>query len=444
MMRHTGRTMNIGGSMALPPDATVEEMAAVLRFVLGRHQALRSRLLFPAAPDEGARPRQEVFASGEAALHVIDVDEDDDAAAVAEATRWDYEMTPFDYAAEWPVRMAVVRQAGTLTHLVVQYGHVMVDGTSLAVVSDDLRNLDPATGAAAEPLTAVTPLELARMQAGPAGRRQSAKSLRYWQGVLEGIEARRFGESDDPREPRFWEILCYSPAMHLGLESVAARTGVATSQVLLAAYAIALARITGRNPSVAHVVVNNRFRPGMAQSVAQISQSSLCAIDVADCTFDDAVARAWKAGKDALMHGYYDHDDHAALLADVERRRGERVDISCYVNDRRGPDQPGLADRVATEEELRAALKRTRLRWDRKFPTYDGSLFLHVDPGPDGNVPDRDRPDEREQPAVYISLWVDTHCLAPAEIEAFARDLEAVIVEGALDPKAHSRVYSAG
>ena len=54
--------------------------------------------------------------------------------------------------------------------------------------------------------------------------------------------------------------------------------------------------------------------------------------------FDDVVARAWKAGKDAFMHGYYDIADHTALLEDIERRRGEPVDISCYVNDRRGPD----------------------------------------------------------------------------------------------------------
>jgi len=443
-MQRTGRTMNIGGVMALPPGTPVEEMTGVLRFVLGRHQALRTRLLFPDSPDDGIHPQQAVSESGEAALRVIDIDEDDDAAAVAEETRSDYEYTPFDYAVEWPVRMAVVRQGGRLTHLVVQYGHVMVDGASLAVVSEDLRNLDPATGAAMTPLVAVTPLELARMQAGTAGRRQSAKSLRYWESVLDSIPARRFGESDDPREPRFWEILCYSPAMHLGLESVAARTGAATSHVLLAAYAVALARITGRNPSVAQVVVNNRFRPGLAQSVSQISQNSLAAIDVADCAFDDVVARAWKAGKDAFMHGYYDIADHAALLEDVERRRGEPVDISCYVNDRRGPDQPGLADRVATEEQLRAALKRTRLRWDRKFPMYDGSFFLHVDSGPDTNVPGRDVPEERESPAVYFAIWADTHCLAPAEIEACARELEAVVVEAALDPGARTRVYSAG
>lgn len=441
-MQRTGRTMNIGGVMELPPGTPVEEMTGVLRFVLGRHQALRTRLLFPDPEAEGGvHPQQVVSESGESALCVIDVDEDDDAAAVAEEARSAYEFDPFDYATEWPVRMAVVRQAGRLTHLVVQYGHVMVDGASLTVVSDDLRNLDRVTGAAAaEALTAVTPLELARMQDSPAGRRQSGKSLRYWEAVLDSVPARRFGESDDPREPRFWEILCYSPAMHLGLESVAARTGAATSHVLLAAYAVALARITGRNPSVAQVVVNNRFRPGLAQAVSQISQNSLCAIDVADCTFDEVVARAWKAGKDAFMHGYYDIGDHAALIEEVERRRGEPVDISCYVNDRRGPDLPGLADRVATEEQLRAALKRTRLRWDRKFPMYDGSFFLHVDSGPDTNVPGRDIPEERELPAVYFAIWADTHCLAPAEIEACARELEAVVVEAALDSGVRTQV----
>lgn len=444
-IERTGRTMNIGGVMALPEGTPVEEIAGVLRFAVSRHQALRTRLRFDTrhsgtAHSPSAAPRQIVSESGEIALLVVDLEDGEDPAAAAEELRSRYEFTPFDYEHEWPVRMGVIRSGGALTHLVVQYCHLAVDGLGIEAVARDLAHLDPATGLATAPVGGITPLELARSQAGPAGRRQSDKSLRYWEKLLAGLPAQRFGESADPQEPRFWELLCYSSAMHLALRSISARTGADGSHVLLAAYAVALARVTGRSPSVAQVIVSNRFRPGFADAVTQVSQTGICVIDVAQCVFDDVVARAWKGATAAYLHGYYDGAKHRELLEEIEARRGERLDLSCYVNDRRGQSAPEPGEKPPTEEDLLAALPRTRLRWDRKLPTYDGSFFLHVDSGPDTNVPGRDVPEERELPAVYFAIWADTHRLAPAEIEACARELEAVTIEAAFDAKAPTRV----
>jgi hypothetical protein len=137
------------------------------------------------------------------------------------------------------------------------------------------------------------------------------------------------------------------------------------------------------------------------------------------------------------MHGYYEPGAHQSLLDEISRRRGEELDLSCFVNDRRvlAPDEP-----PPTEDELRAALPRTRLRWDRKQPIFDGAFFLQVDSAPDANVPGRLIPEEQQQPAVYFAIWADTHALAPRGIEACARELEAVTVEAAFDGKAPTRV----
>jgi hypothetical protein len=431
-MRRTGRTLNIGGAMPLPAGTTVAEIAQILRFSMSRHQALRAKLVFD-DQDPEAMPRQQVAESGRAALVVVDVDGADDPAEVAEDLRLRYELTPFDYADEWPVRMAVVRSGGVLTHLVVQYCHVAVDGAGIEALVRDLDRLDRATGRALGPAGGVGPLELARFQASPAGRRQSEKALRYWHSLLSTIPADRFTGSPDPREPRFWEIYCYSPAIFLALKAIAARTSADTSHIVLAAYAVALARVTGRSPSVAQMVVNNRFRPGFADAVLEVSQVGVCAVDVADCSFDEAVARAWKAATGAYLHGYFDGDAHVAMLERVDRERGEHVDISCYVNDRRNHPAPEPDEAPPTAGELREALERTRLRWDRTMPTYDGSFYLHLDSQPDTNVPGRTEPDEVGEPAVYFSLWADTHRISPADVEAFARGFEAVLVEAALD-----------
>jgi len=353
-MQRTGRTMNIGGVMPLPEGTPVEEIAAVLQFAVSRHQALRTTLQFDDERPSGALPLQTAAESGETVLHVVDIDETDDPAATAEELRSRYETTPFDHAHEWPVRMGVIRSADALTHLVVQYSHLAVDGLGIDAIARDLAHRDPQNNRATAPVTGTQPLQISQAQAGPAGRRQSDKALRYWESQLAAVPAQRFAPSDDPREPRFWEIFCYSPAMHLAMRSISARTAAHTSHVLLAAYAVAIARVTRRTPSVAQMVVSNRFRPGFADAVTQLSQTGICVIDVADCVFDDVVARAWKASAGASLHGYYDGDAHHQLLSDIARRRGEEIDLSCFVNDRRivAPDEP-----PPTEDELRGNLR---------------------------------------------------------------------------------------
>jgi hypothetical protein len=431
-IRRTGRTLNIGGVMPVRGGTTVEEIAGVLRFAVSRHQSLRTRFLLDDT-DERGLPRQRVHESGRTVLVVVDVDGRDAPAVVAEDLRMRYEMTAFDYENEWPVRMAVVCRDGSVTHLVVQYCHLAVDGGGIDAIVRDLANLDAGTGAAGAPVRGIELLTLSQAQAGPSGRRQSDKALRYWANALRSIPAVRFNGSDDPQEERFWEMYCYSPAMHLALQSIAARTRAETTHVVLAAFAVSLARVTGRSPSVTQVVVNNRFRPEFGDAVMQVSQSGICAVDVADCTFDEVVARAWKTATGAYLHGYYDESARTRLFEQIDQERGEHVDVSCFVNDRRGRTSPQAGDRLPTPEELAEAVGRTRMRWDRRMPMYDTTMFLHLDSEPDANVPGRADPLEAELPAVYFQLWADTHQIAPAAIEAFARGLERVLVEAAFD-----------
>jgi hypothetical protein len=409
--------------MALPDGTPLEEMISTLRFLLSRHQSLRTRLRFV----DGSGPLQVVSESGAATLDIVDIGPQDDPPVAAEALRSRYEFTPFDHAVEWPVRMGVIRRCGDLTHLVVQYSHVSVDGFGIEAAVRDLAHMDPVTGLATAPAVGLTPLELAARERSPAGQRQSQKSLLYWESILRSIPARRLDDSTDRRDPRFWELVCHSPALYLAMLRVADRTRAETGHVLLAAYAVAMARVTRRSPSVAQVLVNNRFRPGCAESVSQLTQSSLCSIDVADTTFDEVVRRAWKAATKAYLHGYYDTLAHHRLLSRINAERGEEVEISCFVNDRRGDRQPSSHDRLPTAAEVLAARSRTTLRWDRKLPTYDGLFYLHIDPAPD---------------AIAFAIWADTHRLSPAQTMEVARELEAVTVEAALSPSASTGVHA--
>lgn len=407
-MQRTGRTLNIGGTVALQPDATVEELTATLGLLVSRHQGLRTHFL------DGAVPQQVVASEGTVDLELVP-SAAPDAPATAEALRSRYEFTPFDLSGEFPIRWGVVTVGDVPSHLVVQYSHLAVDGFGIEALVRDLPNLH--TGAVA----GVRALELSHRQALPAERRHSAKSLRHWQSALRDLPPARFGTSGDPRTPRFWELVCHSPALHLALQVVAARTGVETGHVLLAAYGVALSRVTGRTPSVAQVLVSNRFRPGFADAVCHLTQPGICVIDV-DGDLDTVAKRVWQAATSAYLHGYYDPADHRAMLDRLAADRGEPIDISCFVNDRRGP-AAAVPAVPPTAQQVRDALPRTTVRWDRTLPTYDGTFYLQVDSAPDAGGD-----------AVDLAVWADTHRLAPAAIEACARGIETAAVEAALSP----------
>jgi hypothetical protein len=345
--------------------------------------------------------------------------------------RVEFEAPAFDYPDEWPVRMGVVCRDGGVTHMVVQYCHLAVDGGGIDAMVRDLAFLDKAGGIETAPMHGITPLDVARAQAGPAGRRANDKSLRYWAAALHGVPARRFRGEGPGQQPPVWELYGYLPAMHLALQRIAARTGTNTTHVFLAAYAVALAEITGVDPSVAQTIVSNRFRPGFADIVGVISQPGICVVEVADRSFDEVVDVAWKAVTAGALHGYCRPSDRYALLERLAEEHGELFDLACFVNDRRRDAELEPGGPVPTEADVRAALPQSTYTWERKELAFSGRLFLQVDSGPELTAPVRVTPEQLKTPAVYLEVWADTRFLPPDDIEAFARLMEQVTVQAA-------------
>jgi len=419
-----GHSIGLGGSMAVPPETTVDDVVAVLRFSMSRHQALRTRFHL----DDRGRPDQQVVAeAGEVTVDLFDVDGDDEPGEFAAALRWEYEDRDFDYAHEWPVRLGVVRRRGVVTHVVVMYCHLIIDGYGMDAMNRDLVHLDRATGQATGPVAGIQPLDQARAQASTAGERQSDAAMRYWEPLLRNVSARRFpfpGPSS-PRTPRYWQVGLISSAMPLAITAIAGRTGVDQAQVLLAAHAVSLARVTGINPSLIRVVVSNRFRPGFAESVSVVNQTGLCVIDVADVSFDEAVRRAWRSFLGAGLHAYYDPRRLHRLVADLSRERGEDIDLACFLNDARRPHRREEPAPVLTEAALRAARAATQVRWVYRRDQPNERMFLHIN-----DVPDR----------IDLVLCGDTWHISPADLEACALGLEDIVVRAAFDANAATGV----
>jgi hypothetical protein len=230
--------MPIGSVTELPAGTTVASIVDELRFMMGRYPSPRTRLrLFGTLDGE---PEQVLSDAGQVVLEVVDTG-GADPAGVAAAVRARYEATGYDFATDWPVRMAVVRHDGVLTHQVSVVCHLVSDGFGALAMRRDLAARQ--AGAAAGPGGATQPLDQARWQASPEGQRQSAASLRYWESLLWTVAPDRFPGSADPREPCQWELHLNSAAPHLAVRVITARTGLDSAAVLLGLFAVAVAAV---------------------------------------------------------------------------------------------------------------------------------------------------------------------------------------------------------
>jgi Condensation domain len=429
------RTINLAFPMPPPEGACLADVAGMLRFMVSRYPALRTRLRFTDEPSGDRHPQQVIAAAGEVPLHIVDIGGDDDPAAAAEELRWRYQHTWFDYENEFPVRMGVIRQSGELVRLVVCYSHVMVDGSGLDILHQELKHLDRITGEATGPAGGRSPLELAGWQGSAAGRRQSERAIKYWASQLGRLPAWRLEEPGRQDAPRFAELMVYSPAMQIGMRAIAARTRADATSVLLAAYSAAVARVFGRDPSLALLSASNRFRPGLADMVSQVAQHGICVVDVGDATFDEVVARAQKATTAASFYAYYDPVACDMLLDETAARLGQPLDAYWWINDMRtvGSVDGGSAGGdggMPTEAEVAEVLPRTRLYWNPETPDSHGTLFFFVDSRPE-RIGGQD-PGEG-LPAIYMKVWADTQHFALDQIEALIREMEAVVVAATFD-----------
>ena len=421
-IRNLGSSMNMCALRELSPTATVEDFADELRFYLNRFQAMRTLLRFE--PDRP--PIQVVHASGTVPLQILDIDAATDVDAVLAALVAEHEQRSFDDEHEYPIRMVLVRRAGVLTHLLTVLNHFATDGAGAFAMYEDFLHRDPVTGRARGPVP-THPLDLTAQQATPAGRRQSDASLRYWERQLAALPRRRPTAAVPEAGSRYRRATLRSVPLLLGATRIAHRLDCDVSAVLLGLFATALARLTGEQPTAAQMLVSNRFRPGMADIVGNVSQSGLFVVDVADATVDEVIERAQRAVTRTYKYAYFDLEQWKTLLARVERERGQELAL-CYYNDRpsqRTATAPGPEPSI--KAVLAAARNPTPVVWST-LPFFNEHLMVTID-----NVPD-------DNDAVTVLVSADTWHVTSKDMETLARTMEELAVAAACDPETRSGV----
>jgi hypothetical protein len=401
-----GDSLPMGGVRALPSGQTVADVATGLSFILSRHQSLRTRMRM--APD--GHPLQVVHASGEITLEVVDAGADDPA-EVAAAVAAEYKARPFDLEQEWPLRMAVITHRGAATHIAEMVCHIAVDAFGLAALQADFDRRAERSG----PMTAMQPMEQAERQQGASGRRAHEASMRYFERLAAIAPDRQFGLSADPRQPRTWQLTLESRAGYRAAGMLAARLGLSTSALLLAAFATALSSLTSTSRVALHLVVSNRFRPGFADSVSPLMQTCPSVIEVADDPFEEVAKRAWQSALSGYKHAYYDPGGKREVYKRIVAERGAGLDWGVIFNDRRVLNRETVE--AAEGDDLLDELALSTLTWGEPSDMPEEKVFLSICDAPN---------------ALCCELRADTHFVSPADMTGLLKGIESVLIDTAV------------
>jgi hypothetical protein len=382
----------LGGVRPLAPGTTEADIAEELRYAMNRFQSMRTRVSI--APD--GRPTQVVAASGEIAVEIHEagaVAPEKAADALCEQLR----ESRLDFEREWPIRMAVIRHQQEFTHMVVLMSHFVTDAAGAVVMIEEVGAREPS------PVNGLQPMEQARWQQSPAGRRQNEAALRYWEGILRSISPQRFLPPIGKASPRYRRGEFTSAKLGLASRSLVSQTGADAAAVLLTVYAMALAQVAKMDPVVVRPLVSNRFRPGLSAVVCTAAQAGLSVMDVAGLSFAEALPRVQKTVLSAYKYAYFNPGDVAALIERVSAERGTEIDVACFFNDRRVPGP-------VTEMEP----ARSTFTWimERDSPSLEQ---LIVDA-------------EEVQGAIRLTIHMDGHAISPADGEALMWAMESIAV----------------
>ncbi|MEW2172438.1 condensation domain-containing protein [Streptomyces sp. NPDC007027] len=401
ILRDDPTHINIHDVWPVPEGTAQQAVTDALRALTVRHEGLRTT--FPHRP--GCAPVDQVVATeGTFTVTVLDHAElPHDPAGYAESVARAARAGRFDLEREFPLRITLLTVAGAPVHVALAFSHAVADGSAMAVLREEFAEL--LAGKELPELTSLPPVDLAAVEASPAGLRKSEASLRYWERILRTGPQEMFAEPRGRRpgiDEEARQLTLRSRRGGRALAGAARRTGHPEATVLMAAWCALVAHRAGQDSCVTAVPSANRFHPRVARSVTTTSQDALLHLDVRVPAFDALVARTWGAVLNAYRHSQFDSLRLWEMIGRVTAERGSHFGRDVVFNDVSALPAPLLGtdaqDRDDAEHEL---------TW-----------------GPPQTLPTRLLAfTYRTAPQLHISLWAAPSLFAPEEAEGFLSGL---------------------
>ncbi|MBB2910624.1 hypothetical protein FHS43_001887 [Streptosporangium becharense] len=311
--------LNLRQVVPVPDGVDLAGVRAVLAECVRRHEALRTTI----RTDEHGDPHQVIHPPAGPPLRVVPAEPHDVPSRVREVAA-ELGRVPVRLDTEWPLRAAVVTEAGRPRTLCLMVHHIAADARTLDLLATQLGDgLAAAAAGVTAPLPAVRqPRDLAEQERTPAEQARAAAAMTYWAERLRTIPTTLFPYRPDPAHPGRVRVDLRSPALAAALPVVTRGLGLPASAVLMAAVTAVLMRYTGNDRWSWTTVVDNRPTTGYESSVGSFIQLGLVDVDAAGTGAFSLLARScWRAQLVAARHSGY---DHAEMLEQRALATGER------------------------------------------------------------------------------------------------------------------------
>lgn len=372
MLRHfaaagdNGHFFNASGLIPVPGGCDLRRVLNAVCEILERHETLRTTC----QPD-GSGARQTVAGEGELAVGLHESSAEH-AHAVAERVAAHLSARAFG-STEWPVRFAVVLNAGRPVVVVVAYSHLALDGGGAQVVAGELAHL--LAGGELGPPPAWQPIDQAEHERSPAGRALNEQAMDYLREVLQSAPASMFDFPARRSEGNRAVVLeVRSPAAMAASAALADRLRVSGSSVLLAAVAVLLGLYSGRTTAVLHLVSSNRNSEPQRSLAGNLALDAVCHVDFTGLSFEQAVRRTFEASISTYLGSQCDPADRWAMIDKQTLDLGRHICLSAAFND--GRVAP-LAGDGAADEPLERLLRRTEVI-EHDSPFGGGRFYIEA------------------------------------------------------------------
>ena len=297
---------NVWSRWSLPADVETERVRRALRALAVRCPGLRTTYDL----SDPAEPRQRITTDGATSddLEIIAADcgSDDEALTVT----GEVINRPFDLR-ERPAWRALILNRRGATELFLARHHMVTDGMANSVLEHEFRTLLNEPGDLDSVTAAAGPLDLALWQLAPEQEPVRAAAIEHWERIFASAAGCGF-PGTDPAGTRKLQYGLRSSAVLGRARDLADRTRTSVPSVVLAAYTLAVARVTGVERLVVESESSNRFNPRWRNVVAPMSQL----VPILVTTTDDLAGhatRVHRAAMAAYRRGMYDVDTVLAM-----------------------------------------------------------------------------------------------------------------------------------
>lgn len=299
---HVPLVLRLAGALDVP--ALEKSLTALLE----RHQILRAR--FSA---DGGAPMQVIMPAGDFRLTVETLEglPAPDRESAARLRQQEIIRTPFDLAAGQLFRAVLLRLSESEHRLVIVMHHIVTDGWSLGVITQDLGALYSAIAAGRKPELAELPLQYPDFVLWQRARVESEAvqgQLAYWREKLRDMPAELSLPTDRPRPTKKSYRggalpIVLNESLTRKLRELARGEGATLYMVLLGAFKLLLSRLSGQTDIAVATPSAGRSRQEHEHLVGFFSNTLVLRTDLSgDPSFRELLKRVKETALGAYAH----------------------------------------------------------------------------------------------------------------------------------------------